>query len=120
LGFTSLPRSPQRNYRVPNNDIELPTRILWTQYLKNCAISALAVVSECSGPTFLITATTNPYWPEIQEMLLYSQSPYDRPDIVCRVFHRRIELLLSNLRKKKYFGSSEVVYLMRASIWISI
>jgi hypothetical protein len=28
LGFTSLPRSPQRNNRVPNNDIELPTRII--------------------------------------------------------------------------------------------
>ena len=28
LGFTGFPRSPQRNNRVPNNDIELPTRII--------------------------------------------------------------------------------------------
>jgi hypothetical protein len=83
------------------------------RHLKNLALSALTVVSEYGGPTVFITATVNPYWKEIQEMLLYNQTPYDRPDVVCRVFHRKVELLLQNLRKKKYFGSSEVIYLMR-------
>lgn len=83
------------------------------RHLKNLALAALTVVSEYGGPTIFFTATVNPYWKEIQEMLLYGQSAYDRPDVVCRVFHRKVDLLMKNLRKGKYFGSSKVIYLMR-------
>ena len=83
------------------------------RHLKNCAISALTVVSESSGPTFFITATTNPYWNEIQEMLLSGQTAYDRPEVVVRVFHRKLKKLISNIKKGVYFNGMKLIYMMR-------
>ena len=46
-------------------------------------------------------------------MLLAGQTAFDRPDIVTRVFHQRLEAFLSNLRAGKYFGAHKVVYIIR-------
>ena len=46
-------------------------------------------------------------------MLLPGQTAFDRPDIVTRVFHQRLEAFLSNLRAGKYFGAHKVVYIIR-------
>ena len=63
--------------------------------------------------TLFITMTTNINWPEIQEMLLPGQTAFDRPDVVVRVFHARLEKLLQNLKEGKYFGRHLVDYILR-------
>lgn len=68
------------------------------RHLKSLALNALTIVSELDRPTVFITGTVNPKWPEIVEMLLPGQTVYDRPDIVSRVFHARLEAIMANIR----------------------
>ena len=48
--------------------------------------------------------TANPHWPEIPRELLPYQTVDDRPDIVGRVFHLKVQFLLNNLKKTQIFG----------------
>jgi len=73
------------------------------RHLRSLAKNALALVSEYGRPSLFITLTCNPYWPEIVEQLLPSQTAFDRGDIVCQVFYRKLETLLKNIRNGKYF-----------------
>ncbi|XP_055342715.1 uncharacterized protein LOC129591184 [Paramacrobiotus metropolitanus] len=57
---------------------------------------ALAIVSHYGNPTFFITCTTNPKWPEITTKLKPGQTAADRPDIVTRVFNAKKNLLINN------------------------
>ena len=69
------------------------------RHLKRLRVDALELARRKGPPTFFITCTCNPYWPEIQAHLLPSQSAADRPDLVVRVFHDRLERLVGYLRK---------------------
>ena len=73
------------------------------RHLRALAKNALALVSEYGRPSVFITLTCNPNWPEIIEQLLPGQTAFDRGDIVCQVFHRKLEALLANIRSGKYF-----------------
>jgi len=83
------------------------------RHLRNLANNALEVVNELGPPTLFITLTCNPQWSEIQSQLFNGDSPFDRPSIVNRVFHAKLEAFFHNLRKGKYFGGLEIVYLFR-------
>jgi len=73
------------------------------RHLRSLAKNALALVSEFGRPSLFITLTCNPNWPDIQEQLLPGQTAFDRGDIVCQVFFRKLQALLKNLREGKYF-----------------
>jgi hypothetical protein len=73
------------------------------RHLQKLSVNALTVVSELGKPTIFITLTCNTLWTEIQEMLLPGQTAFNRPDVVCRVFHERLKAFLHNLRNGKYF-----------------
>ena len=73
------------------------------RHLRSLARNALALVSEYGRPTLFITLTCNPKWPEIVEQLLPGQTAFDRGDVVCQVFFRKVEALLKKLRAGKYF-----------------
>jgi len=62
------------------------------RHLRSLAKNALALVSEYGRPSLFITLTCNPYWPEIVEQLLPGQTAFDRGDIVCQVFFRKLSL----------------------------
>jgi hypothetical protein len=47
---------------------------------------ALAVLARCGKPSYFITMTCNPHWPEITDALLPGQTWRDRDDLVDRVF----------------------------------
>jgi hypothetical protein len=55
------------------------------RHLTQLARNAIAIVSEKDVPTAFITLTCNIKWSEIDRQLLYGQSAFDRPDIVCMV-----------------------------------
>lgn len=68
------------------------------------------VICRAKGkPSFFITITTNPNWPEIKAQLGSGQSASDISTIVCRVFKARLENAIATMRLK--FGS--VVYMVR-------
>jgi hypothetical protein len=57
------------------------------------------------GPLDLfITFTYNPKWPEISLATLNGEQPNDRPDIIVRVFHIKLQQLLNEIRSGTIFG----------------
>ena len=65
---------------------------------------AMAYVRKYGKPSFFITFTTNPKWPEITGELIENQVPADRPDIVARVFKLKVDKLMALLREAHFFG----------------
>ena len=79
------------------------------RYMYSHYLDALAICRVHGNPSFFITFTCNVRWPEIEE---YMQAfPHvtvaDRPDIVDRVFERKIHDLIKNLRDRRPFGYVE-------------
>lgn len=81
------------------------------RHRKQLASNALTLTAEIGRPHLFITVTIDKNCPEIVEMLLPGQEAYDRPDIVCRVFHAKMRSLKRNLKNGKYFGS-KCVYIV--------
>jgi ATP-dependent DNA helicase PIF1 len=74
-------------------------REMWQLYQ-----DAMAIVRHCGKPDLFITMTCNPAWPEITAKLLPGQTPQDRPDEVSKVFKLKLNELLNDLTKRKFFG----------------
>jgi hypothetical protein len=49
----------------------------------------------------MLTVTCNAEWREIRENLFDHQQPCDRPDIVARVFHLKLEAVLDDIIQKQ-------------------
>ena len=64
----------------------------------------MAIVRYCGKPDLFITMTCNALWPEITSELLPGQTAEDRPDIVTRVFKLKLNELMNDLTKRKFFG----------------
>ena len=79
------------------------------RYMYSHYLDALAICRVHGNPSFFITFTCNVNWPEIQEYM--EQFPHitvaDRPDVVDRVFERKIHELVTFLRDSKPFGQVE-------------
>ncbi|KAL4558935.1 hypothetical protein LXL04_037140 [Taraxacum kok-saghyz] len=60
-------------------------------------LDAMTLVQDGGKPDIFLTMTCNPKWPEIQNELLPWQKAEDRPDVVSRVFHAKIEDLKEQL-----------------------
>ncbi len=58
---------------------------------------SMARVRHFHKPDLFITMTCNPKWQEILDALPPGQTAADRPDIVARVFHMKLEALLVDL-----------------------
>ena len=85
------------------------------RHLKSLSVKALDVVAAVGRSCLFITLTCNAEWPEIKSQLLPGQTAFDRPDVVTRVFHARLEAFLHNLKAGKYFGvEAEVLSLLRS------
>lgn len=67
---------------------------------------AFCYVRKYGRPDLFITFTTNPKWTEICQTLLTGQASYDRHDIIARIFHLKLKVLINLLTKEKVFGST--------------
>ena len=85
------------------------------RYMHEKAQDAMAFVRKFGRPHLFITMTCNSNWPEIKDNLLPGQSPHDRPDIICRVFHLKMKKLLQLINQKQIFG--EVVCYVASVEW---
>ncbi|KAL6130538.1 hypothetical protein ACLB2K_068917 [Fragaria x ananassa] len=64
----------------------------------------MALVQKYGRPDLFITMTCNPNWEEVKSQLLQGQVPQDRPDLVTRVFHAKLEQLKEDVIKKGVLG----------------
>ncbi len=70
------------------------------RHLRRLRADALEMARRLGVPTFFVTLTCNPYWPEILRHLLPGQTAADRPDVVVRVFHAKLEVAMEYLKSK--------------------
>lgn len=103
----SVPEEP------PSDDAREKARVIMAgsvtggaRHLKQLAKQSLAVVAQGGSVTEFDTLTTNEKWREIQEMLPPGQTAFDRPDIVARVFHAKLQAYLANLKNGYYHGAT--------------
>jgi hypothetical protein len=83
----------------PNENIYLPASFLGSKRWASEQVSdSLAIAAAYGNPTFFVTMTCNPEWPEIQSQLHPGQDFTDIPVVVVRVFKRKLTLLLQALK----------------------
>ena len=72
--------------------------------LDNCQ-DAMAIFRMFGYPDLFLTMTCNPKWPEIDRQVReFGLSAYDRPDIACRVFKAKLDMLMADFKKGDFFG----------------
>ena len=69
----------------------------------------IAICRVYGPPDLFITFTCNPKWLEILQMLLQGQQPNDRPDIIVRVFHMKLQELLHDIESGIVFGPIDAI-----------
>ena len=76
------------------------------RYMMQNYQDAMALCRTYGNPDLFITFTSNPKWPEIEEMLAFipGQKAHDRPEIGTRVFKMKLTQLLDDLTKNHVFG----------------
>jgi hypothetical protein len=83
----------------PNENIYLPASFLGSKRWASEQVSdSLAIAAAYGNPSFFITMTCNPDWPEIRSQLRPGQDFTDIPLVVVRVFKRKLTLLLQALK----------------------
>ncbi|KAL6491794.1 hypothetical protein OROGR_034159 [Orobanche gracilis] len=66
---------------------------------------AMAICRWAGYPSFFITFTCNPKWPEITRFVnKRGLRAEDRPDILCRVFKIKLDQLVNDLKDNHIFG----------------
>jgi len=87
------------------------------RHLSKCSQNGLRIVAEYGPPTFFLTCTCDPQWPEILERMGSHQTAYDRPDVVDMVFHEKLNLLLNNLKTGVYTEGEVPIYIIYVIEW---
>ena len=74
------------------------------RYLYQKYQDCIGICRKHGCPNLFITFTSNPAWPEIMEALPPGLQPSDRPDIIDRVFKMKLNILMDDIKKRKFFG----------------
>lgn len=67
-------------------------------------LDAMTLVQDDGKPDIFLTMTCNPNWSEITDFLKPGQSAQDRPELVARAFHAKLEDLKDQLFTKDILG----------------
>lgn len=100
---------------VPDTEnVYLPSSFLSSQrWASEQVADALTIAAHFGSPTFFVTMTCNPFWPEIQQRLLPGQRWGDDPVLVSRVFKQKFSALLKVL-KSMFSHAGPMVRICRA------
>jgi len=100
------------NNQLPLEDefeptIKLPASFVGSHaWTSEQAADAMALRRKFGKPTFFMTMTFNPDWPEVRSRLLPGQTAFDIPIVVAHTFKNRLEkvlrLLCTHFGEKKY------------------
>ena len=82
------------------------------RHLRMMYHDALAVIRKLGRPSFFVTMTCHPNWPEVRGALLLGQRHTDRPDRLARVFSRYMEEVLRRITQDKVLGDSIAHFLV--------
>jgi hypothetical protein len=75
------------------------------RYMFNNCQDAMAVSKKFGYPDLFLTFTCNPKWSEIQRHMNKSRNySIYRPNISCRVFQLKLDQMMDDFRKGKFFG----------------
>ncbi|PUZ74769.1 hypothetical protein GQ55_1G091800 [Panicum hallii var. hallii] len=74
------------------------------RYLYQKYQDCIGICRKYGCPDLFITFTSNPAWPEIMEALPPGLQPSDRPDIIDRIFKMKLNILMDDIKKRKFFG----------------
>ncbi|KAL1333322.1 uncharacterized protein [Arachis hypogaea] len=75
------------------------------RYMDGLYHDCVAICGHVGYPDLFITFTCNSEWPEIKRLLdPLHLKPVDRPDIVCRMFKMKLDMLIKYLKKERFFG----------------
>ncbi|PUZ56488.1 hypothetical protein GQ55_5G311800 [Panicum hallii var. hallii] len=74
------------------------------RYLYQKYQDCIGICRKHGCPDLFITFTSNPAWPEIMEALPPGLQPSDRPDIIDRIFKMKLNILMDDIKKRKFFG----------------
>ena len=74
-------------------------------------LDSMTISENFGKPDLFLTMTCNRHWQEIAENLNSNEIAIDRPDIVTRVFHEKINILKDELMKKNIFGKVITIYI---------
>jgi Helitron helicase-like domain at N-terminus len=102
----------ERSHHEDDDDADIDLPCSWTgsrKWASEHTADSLALASTYGPPSFFITMTCNPQWPEITCRLRHGQSASDIPVIVARVFKLRLERLIHLLKTR--FG--KVIYIIK-------
>ena len=81
-----------------HSNMYLPSSFLGSHRWASEQIADGLALAACFGtPTFFVTFTCNPHWPEITSQLRPGQQCHDVPLIVCRVFKQKFTHFLKSL-----------------------
>ncbi|XP_027177834.1 uncharacterized protein LOC113776981 [Coffea eugenioides] len=91
-------------YNVGQHIILPPSFIGGPRNMRRKYMDAMTLVQKYGKPDIFLTMTCNPNWPEIKEHLIDKEEAQNRPDLLARVFHAKLEQLKDELLKKCIFG----------------
>jgi hypothetical protein len=75
------------------------------RYMFNNCQDAMAICKKFGYPDLFLTFTCNPSWPEIQRHMDRSGTySIFRPDICCRVFQIKLDQMMVDFRRGRFFG----------------
>jgi hypothetical protein len=80
------------------------------RYMQQRFQDSMALARYFKKVDIFLTMTTNPNWPEITRELLPGETPYDRPDLVARVFQLKKEALIKDILNGALGRVSAYVY----------
>lgn len=84
-----------------SENVDLPASFLGSRkWASEQTADSLALARTYGPPSFFVTMTCNPDWPEIKSMLRPGQSAFEIPSVVARAFKIRLHRLLHLLRTK--------------------
>ncbi|KAL3121265.1 hypothetical protein niasHT_008247 [Heterodera trifolii] len=74
------------------------------QYYQGKYADLMTMVRHLGAPTWFVTFTGNPKWPEIDEALRVRQNYAHRPDIVCRIFMDKAAEFIRDVTERGVLG----------------
>uniref|UniRef100_A0A183CL31 ATP-dependent DNA helicase n=1 Tax=Globodera pallida TaxID=36090 RepID=A0A183CL31_GLOPA len=74
------------------------------QYYQQKYADLMAMVRRLGNPTWFVTFTGNPSWPELKEALQGRQQYTHRADIVCRIFMDKATEFIKDLTERNVLG----------------
>ncbi|XP_022024880.1 uncharacterized protein LOC110925221 [Helianthus annuus] len=81
-----------------------------SRYMMQNYLDAMAICKSVGYPDLFITATCNPNWPEIYRCLHdKALNAEDRPNIISRLFKCKLDHLIKDFKKDKFFGDIQAV-----------